>query len=87
MAGKPISERSTEELLSSKKTLTAILFTVIGIDVVIVAGFAYLLLSGRSDSIMPTISGSVVVIVAILPALIQLSAVKAELAKRAARSE
>ena len=87
MAGKPISERSTEELLSSKKTLTAILFTVIGIDVFIVAGFAYLLLSGRSDSIMPTISGSVVVIVAILPALIQLSAVKAELAKRAARSE
>ena len=84
MASKSIPQRSTEELLSLKKTLTAIVFTVLGIDLIIVAAFVYLLISGRSSSVLPAIGGSVVVVAAVMPALVQLQQVRAELAKRAA---
>lgn len=83
MAQKNIADYSTEELLKSKKTLTAILGVVAGLGIVIIGYLVYAIVTKQELGIALTIS-PVGLGVASLPSAMQIGAINKELKRRAA---
>ena len=85
MATKPIAERSTEELLKTKKTLSAVLGVVASVGILLIGTYTWLIVSGSSTSLMPVgIGGLVALTGGSMPAATQYSQIRKELAKRSA---
>ncbi len=82
MGKQSFGNKTDEALLKNKKTLTAILYTVLAIFVVYLSYFAYRLFYLKLDSEPLLVIGLIVLIGGMIPSAAMVSAISAELKRR-----
>ena len=82
MGTNSFTNKTDDELLKSKKTLSVILITVMAIFTMYVAYFVYRLFYLNLDSEPVLVVGMIVIVGGMIPAAAMVSAISAELKKR-----